>query len=140
VLYGWSNGNPATARLTTHKVGGAPNPAISANQINVANTTGVQSAGDFDRVRIILIQAHGTLMLIAWPLLATTAIFFASYMRPALPNGEWFQVHRAFMIASLFIAGAGFILIFFSQLRSSPAGLISLGSDFVSPKWLAHAV
>ena len=31
-------------------------------------------------------------MLIAWPLLAFTAIFFAAWMKPALPNGEWFQV------------------------------------------------
>ncbi len=35
-----------------------------------------------------LVRAHG----IAWPLLAGFAIFFAMFMRPALPNGEWFQV------------------------------------------------
>ena len=40
-------------------------------------------------------------MIIAWPLLAVTAIFFAAWMRPALPNGEWFQVHRAVMLGSL---------------------------------------
>ena len=34
----------------------------------------------------------GILMLISWPILATGAIFFASWMKPALPNGEWFQV------------------------------------------------
>ena len=32
-------------------------------------------------------------MLIAWPVLASTAIFFATWMKPALPNGEWFQVY-----------------------------------------------
>ncbi len=39
-----------------------------------------------------LIRAHGIFMIIAWPLLATIGIFFATFMRPALPNGEWFQV------------------------------------------------
>ena len=39
-----------------------------------------------------LVQAHGILMILAWPMLALTAIFFATWMRPALPNGEWFQV------------------------------------------------
>ena len=38
------------------------------------------------------IQAHGIFMTIAWPILAVTGIFFAAWMRPALPNGEWFQV------------------------------------------------
>ena len=32
-------------------------------------------------------------MLIAWPLLSFTAIFFAACMKPALPNGQWFQVY-----------------------------------------------
>ena len=104
----------------------------------MTNTTGVQSAGDFGATRRILIQTHGILMLIAWPLLATTGIFFASYMRPALPNGEWFQAHRALMIASLLIAAAGFITIFFSQLESSPPGLITLGSEDVSSCKLAQ--
>ena len=39
-----------------------------------------------------LVQAHGIFMTIAWPILAVTGIFFAAWMRPALPNGEWFQV------------------------------------------------
>lgn len=40
-----------------------------------------------------LLRFHGILMIIAWPLLAVCGIFFASWMRPALPNGQWFQVH-----------------------------------------------
>ena len=40
----------------------------------------------------MLVLAHGVLMLVAWPLLATIAIFFASWMKPALPKGGWFQV------------------------------------------------
>ncbi|XP_064386737.1 putative ferric-chelate reductase 1 homolog isoform X4 [Halichondria panicea] len=59
-----------------------------------------------------LIRAHGIFMIIAWPLLATIGIFFATFMRPALPNGEWFQVHRVLMLISLVITLIGFILIF----------------------------
>jgi len=125
-----------------------------------------------DIVKVILIRAHGILMIIAWPILAVTAIFFAAWMnsKPALPNGEWFQVsnlstvhayslphslwvvhtvrllstpvtrtslpslphqvHRAFMMVSLFIAALGFVLIFVAFQDSR--GLITLGSDNVS--------
>ena len=31
-------------------------------------------------------------MILSWPLLVVAAIFFAAWMKPALPNGEWFQV------------------------------------------------
>ena len=95
----------------------------------MVNDTGLQTAGDFGSTRRLLIQTHGILMLIAWPFLASTGIFFASYMRRALPNGEWFQVHRALMVTSLLIAAAGFTVIFFSQ---SPPGLITLGREDVS--------
>ena len=91
-----------------------------------------------------LIRAHGILMLIAWPMLAVTAIFFAAWMKPALPNGEWFQVsrqtdrqtdirvteyfllqvHRAFMIASIVIASVGFILIFVASKDNEDPGLV----------------
>jgi len=67
-------------------------------------------------------------MLVAWVLLAPIGIFFVSYMRPILPGGEWFQVHRAFLLASLFIASAGFVVIFVSQANSNPPGLIDLKS------------
>ena len=32
-------------------------------------------------------------MILSWPVLVVAAIFFAAWMKPALPNGEWFQVH-----------------------------------------------
>ena len=132
VLFGWSNNKPDAGRLTPHTVGGAPDPSISKHRVNVAKDTGVEHGRDFDSIKRILIRTHGILMLIAWLLLASTGIFFAAHMRPALPNGEWFQVHRAFMIASLFIAMAGFILIFISQLQKQPHGLVQLGSQYVS--------
>ena len=34
----------------------------------------------------------GIFMIVSWLLLAITGIFFASWMKPLLPNGEWFQV------------------------------------------------
>ena len=70
-------------------------------------------------------------MIIAWPLLAVTAIFFAAWMRPALPNGEWFQVHRAVMLGSLFIGAVGFLLIFVGSRDNPTPGLITLGGTNV---------
>ena len=31
-------------------------------------------------------------MIVTWPVLAVTGIFFAAWMKPALPKAEWFQV------------------------------------------------
>ena len=31
-------------------------------------------------------------MIVAWPMLAGTGLFFAAFMRPALPGGGWFKV------------------------------------------------
>ena len=127
VLYGLSNNPPISGALVTHR-GGGPNPSITANKVNVTNDTGVQEADDFEDIKNALIRAHGISMLVAWPLLVCIAIFFASWMRQALPNGEWFKIHRALMIIALFIGASGFVLIFFSQLRSPTPGLITLGS------------
>ena len=53
-----------------------------------------KSKGEGDNFpRLPLVRAHGALMLIAWPLFGVTGIFFASWMRPALPKGQWFQVN-----------------------------------------------
>ena len=60
-------------------------------------------------------------MLISWPVLASIAIFFASWMKPALPNGEWFQVH----LTDIYPIHA--LLIFHSYTDSScSAGYLSL--------------
>ena len=37
-------------------------------------------------------QYKGILLILSWPLLVVATIFFAAWMKPALPNGEWFQV------------------------------------------------
>ncbi len=79
--------------LSSHAGGGSAVRGVSANQLAI--TTGMDTAGGsvFDAVhKPNLIRAHGIFMIIAWPLLAGIAIFFAMFMRPALPNGEWFQV------------------------------------------------
>lgn len=79
--------------LDTHAVDGTGVRGSSADQFAIASAVGVGGGNVFDTVhRPNLIRAHGILMIIAWPLLAITAIFFALFMRPALPNGEWFQV------------------------------------------------
>ncbi len=65
-------------------------PEISDDRYNLARDSGDITAG---RLRERLIRAHGVLMVVAWPVLALTGIFFAAWMRPALPNGEWFQVN-----------------------------------------------
>ena len=61
----------------------------------------------------------GIFMITAWILLATSAAFFAAWMKPILPNGEWFQVHRALMIASLFVGAGGFIFAFVAHTKKS---------------------
>eukprot|EP00731_Ephydatia_muelleri_P023075 Em0015g658a len=74
-----------------------------------------------------LTKVHAILMLITWPLLATTGIFFAAWMKPALPPpplpATWFKIHRLFMLASLFIGAAGFIIIFVANVQTQ--GVIS---------------
>lgn len=130
MILGRGNGDSAPGRLTSHR-GSGPNPSVSAAQTNPTRNTGAVGTSSFQQVKDGLVRTHGIFMLIAWPLLANTAIFLAAYMRPALPNGEWFQAHRALMIISLFVGAAGFILIFIAQLRSATPGLITLGSQDV---------
>lgn len=127
VLYGRGNGDQVRGELSSHVTGGTPNPSISEHQINPYIDSGSQAADMFANVKKRLIRAHGILMLLAWPLLASTGIFIAAFMRPAMPEGKWFQAHRALMLASLFVAAAGLVLAFVSQLRSSTPGLITLG-------------
>ena len=126
VLYGRRSGHPIAGGVHSHT--GNENPPVSAGLVNLLTSTGVQAGSSFGSVRNGLVRAHGILMLIAWPLLASTAIFFASHMKAAFPKGEWFQVHRAFMITSLFLTALGFILIFIAQAHNPTPGLSELGS------------
>ena len=99
VLYGRKGGDSGVGLLTPHEMG-ANNPKISSmvNPVTAGGT--VQQAARFPKLP--LIRLHGVLMIIAWPLLAKCGIFFASWMRPALPNGEWFQVLCPCMLTAVF--------------------------------------
>ena len=116
----------AGGSLPAHVIGGNGNPALSAQRVNPFTFQG-DIQGDETTQR--LIRAHGILMLIAWPLMAVTAIFFAAWMRPALPNGEWFQVHRVLMVGSIVVASIGFILIFVAYRNGNPPGLLNLSGN-----------
>lgn len=78
--------NVSVSRFHRHE----QNPQISSREYNLATQSGEIGR---DTLKRDLITAHAVLMLVAWPLLAFTGIFFAAWMRPALPNGQWFQVH-----------------------------------------------
>ena len=90
-------------------------PQVSQEPINPSS--GVGNFGADNIIPPALTRAHGILMWIAWPVLACTGIFFAMWMREALPNGKWFQVHRALMLASLIVGLVGFASIFAAQYR-----------------------
>ena len=90
VLYGRRMGASSVGRLTQHETGPTNNPLISSVTVNPLTAGGSVGAVMFPRLQ--LLRFHGILMIIAWPLLALCGIFFASWMRQALPNGEWFQV------------------------------------------------
>ena len=90
VMYGVGPDGTGANALASHLQGPAVNPLLSDDRVNVVEFEGEVASDTFPRVQ--LLRAHGILMLIAWPLLAVSGIFFAAWMRPALPNGEWFQV------------------------------------------------
>ena len=131
VLYGVGDGPALPGRLIPHTTGGSPIPTISSHMVNPYKDTGNKTGGSFAKVKGYLVRAHGILMLLAWPFLGSTGIFVAAFMRAALPEGKWFQVHRALMLSSLFVAAAGFVLAFVAQMHSSTPGLIALGSGEV---------
>ena len=85
--------SPNLDTIDSHANGGIAVRGATPSRLLATNSTGTADENIFETVhRPNLIRAHGVLMIIAWPLLAVTAIFFALFMRPALPNGEWFQV------------------------------------------------
>ena len=122
LLYGVGQERAARA-VTPHEFGLLGTPQISKSKVNPASTSA--SFGG-DTVRPALTRIHGIFMWIAWPVLACTGIFFAVWMRGVLPNGEWFQVHRALMLSSLVFAVMGIVAIIAAQYRSVPTrGIIN---------------
>ena len=112
VLYGRRMGDSGVGFLTKHELG-ANNPEISS-MVNPVTAGG--AAAGFPKP--LLIRLHGILMIIAWPLLANCGIFFASWMRPALPKGQWFQVLSLCMLTAA-VLDINVIIIFFIMLGSS---------------------
>ena len=88
ILYGRRMATSVAGAVTRHETGPTNNPLISSVTINPVTAGG--SVGVFPKLAVL--RFHGILMIIAWPLLALYGIFFASWMRPVLPNGGWFQV------------------------------------------------
>ena len=104
-----------------------------------------ETSVDFDYARIPLIRTHGgssasdhflllnlfpysgILMVFAWPVLAWLGIGMARHMKPALPNGGWFLLHRILVISSLFFTCLSFALIFIAFRNTDIRGLITLG-------------
>ena len=70
-------------------------------------------------------------MIFAWPVLAWLGIGMARHMKPALPNGGWFLLHRILVISSLVFTCISFALIFIAFRNTEVRGLITLG-DLVS--------
>lgn len=66
-------------------------------------------------------------MVFAWPILAWLGIAMARYMKPALPNGGWFFMHRILVISSLAFTCISFALIFIAFRNNQVRGLITLG-------------
>ena len=96
VMYGIGPDGTGAQALATHIQGAGGNPLITTDRVNIVVGNG-DLGGNFPIGQ--LLRAHGILMLIAWPLLAVSGIFFAAWMRPALPNGEWFQVSKMYCTA-----------------------------------------
>lgn len=99
------------------------NPEVSTSKVNLVRDTSV----NFDYARIPLIKTHGIFMILSWPILAYLGITMARHMKPAMPNGGWFQVHRILVLTSLFFTCLAFILIFVAFRNNDTSGLINLG-------------
>jgi hypothetical protein len=81
------------------------------------------SMSTFERT---LLKTHGILMVIAYPLLLVTGVFFAAWFKPALPKG-WFIIHIILNCSSLAIALLSFILVFVANKDNNPIpGIINL--------------
>ncbi|XP_060069676.1 ferric-chelate reductase 1-like [Ylistrum balloti] len=70
------------------------------------------------KLSYVLVQVHGSLMVVAWVLFSSIGIFIARYLKPMWPNSTllgqkvWFQIHRTCMITVLLLTATGFVVIF----------------------------
>lgn len=92
---------------------------MSDLQSTLANST---LGGDTEEENLMYIYAHGTVMVLAWMIFASTAVLFARYGRTIhfaskeklLGEKIWFQIHRlvACLTTVLTLLGFFFILVF----------------------------
>ena len=66
-------------------------PSISATTVNPTQYAG---AVESTQLREALTKTHGIFMIVAWPVLAGTAVLFAAFLKPVLKEGKWFQVRH----------------------------------------------
>ena len=97
VMYGRRKDASGTMEIFPHEMGPDDIPKLTNERFNPVT---LRASIDDQYPRPILLQVHGMIMIVAWSLLATTGIVFAACMRPALPNGEWFQV-KSFTVLNM---------------------------------------
>lgn len=72
-------------------------------------------------------KTHGILMIIAWPILSGTAIYFSAFMKPVLSKkGQWFYVHEGIMLASVILTAISIAIIFIAHVGRRVSGLVDL--------------
>ncbi|XP_019851676.1 PREDICTED: flocculation protein FLO11-like isoform X2 [Amphimedon queenslandica] len=121
-----STGGLASEGLSRHTI----TPSFSSAQTNLLTDIREGRTETVDTwPKQQLLKTHGTFMTIAWLVLAMSGAFLAAWMKPVLPNGEWFIAHRILMAGSLIVGVLGFILPFIAHARSPTPGLISFSSD-----------
>lgn len=108
-------------------------PSISATTVNPAQYAG---AVENTQLREALTKTHGVLMIVAWPVLAGTAVLFAAFLKPVLKEGKWFQVRHMLsrgLVSSEINTTLCFLIFPPSIPPSLPPSLPSLHSSFSSP-------
>lgn len=93
IMYGSTSHTSLGQALSSHRSSASfnrweqyRNPYLTEHQFNPAKDVG----GALPSTR--LLRAHGVIMMVAWPLLAVTAIFLATWMKVYVPKGRWLQV------------------------------------------------
>ncbi|XP_019855379.1 PREDICTED: putative ferric-chelate reductase 1 isoform X2 [Amphimedon queenslandica] len=99
-------------------------PAISDSMLHPFGN-GTDTASGKPTFEKRMIRAHGVLMVIAYPVLLLTAVFFAAWMKPTMPK-MWFQVHRALTLASLVVSLTAFAVVFIANKNNPTPGIINL--------------
>jgi len=116
-------------------------------RLNVADTIG------FNAIRLkkksILVQAHGSILVITWILIVSTGILFARYFKKSWSNNLmcgkaiWYTIHRALMSAAAILTVLGFMFIFIynkggwvkekEEFAHAIVGVIVVGLVFFQP-------